>query len=173
MDEIKYLPIINRSDSCKVKVSDICFITRENRKLLFDTENGLKVTHGKINTLEKYLGPGFMRCMAGCIINLAKIREIRDGIIYFDDGATLRVGRDAYVKTKQKFNAYLRSMGPWSGDGPGRGEGECADESEDNVEIPGEKSGDSKVKLDHGKIELDYGSLMSDDSNGKADKSPE
>ena len=120
MKEVKYLPIINQSDSCKVKVSDICYITRENRKLLFDTENGLKVTYGDIGTLEDYLGPDFLRCMSGCIINLAKVQEIKDGIVYFEDGSTLTLGRAGYLRAKQKFNAYLRALVPW--DEPRRGE---------------------------------------------------
>ena len=111
--EIKYFPIINRSDSCKIKVSDICYITREDRKLLFDTEYGLKTTYGKIKTVEQYLGPDFVRCMSGCIVNLSRVREVKDMVIYFDNGETLELGREGYVRLKQKFNAYLRKISPW------------------------------------------------------------
>ena len=111
--EIKYLPIINRSDSCKVKVSDICYITRDDRKLLFDTEYGLKTTNGKMNTVERYLGPEFVRCMSGCIVNLSKVRETKNMIVYFENGKELKLGRTGYVRLKQRFNAYLRKMPPW------------------------------------------------------------
>ena len=118
-NEIKYFPIINRSDSCKVKVSDICYITRDDRKLLFDTEHGLKTTYGKISTVERYLGPDFVRCMSGCIVNLSKVRETKDMVVYFDNGKELKLGRTGYVHLKQKFNTYLRKMAPWESEEDG------------------------------------------------------
>ena len=112
MDKVKYLPIINRSDSCKLKVNDICFVTRDNKKLVFGTEDGVKRTYGKMDQLEEYLEGDFVRCMSGCIINLAKVREVKDGTIRFDNGDTLKLGREGYVRVKQKFNAYLMGLLP-------------------------------------------------------------
>lgn len=112
MKKVKYLPIINRSDSCKVKVSDICFVTRENRRLLFATEDGIKKTYGKMDSIEELLDGDFVRCMSGCIINLARVKEVRDMVVYFDNGDTLKLGREGYVRVKQRFNAYLRDLLP-------------------------------------------------------------
>ena len=112
MDKVKYLPIINRSDSCKLAVSDICYISRNHRKLQFDTDRGLLHTYAKMDDIEELLGPGFCRCMSGCIVNLAKVRELKDMTVYFETGESLRLGRDAYIKLKQRYNAYLLGLIP-------------------------------------------------------------
>ena len=120
MKKVKYLPIINRSESCRVEVSDICYITRDSRKLIFGTEDGTKMTYAKISTVEEYLGPDFVQCMAGCIINLAKVKDMKDFIVYFDNGETLELSRDAFLKAKQKYNAYLRNLLPQDNEGGGK-----------------------------------------------------
>lgn len=112
MKKIKYLPIINRSESCRVKVSDICFISRDNRKLFFGTEDGTKMTYAKISSFEEFLGPEFVRCMSGCIINLAKVKDMKDLTVYFDNGETMELSRDSFLRAKQKYNAYLRKLLP-------------------------------------------------------------
>ena len=109
----KYLPIINRGDSCKLKVSDINYIIRDNRKLIFVTYFGERETYEKMEEIEKYLGQEFFRCMSGCIVNMEKIRELKDSSIYFEDGEKLGVGRDTYIRIKQHFNAYLRHLLPY------------------------------------------------------------
>ena len=112
MKKVRYLPIINRNDSCKILVSDICYISRISRKLEFETGEGRYQTYGKMDEIEEYLGPEFFRCMSGCIVNISRIKRIRRATVYFDNGISLKVGRDAYIKLKQRYNAYLRHLVP-------------------------------------------------------------
>lgn len=107
-----YLSIINKSDSCKLAVSDICYIARNSRKLEFETEQGTVETYEKMDEIEDLLGPEFFRCMSGCIVNMARITGIRQSCVYFDNGKSFRVGRDTYSRLKQRFNAYLRGLTP-------------------------------------------------------------
>lgn len=112
MGKTEYLPIINKSDSLKLKVSDICMIYKDNRKLKFDTDQGEKQMYGKLDKVEKYLGPEFVRCMSGRLINMDRVTELRDLTVYFDNGQSVRLGKDAYLKIKQRFNAYLCDLLP-------------------------------------------------------------
>ena len=111
--EPKYLPIINKKDSCKIKVKDICYVYRENRKLIFKIKDDSKETYGDMNKLAEYLGSDFLRCMSGCIINITKVKGIEDGMVYFDDGSSLHIGCKGFTRVKQKFNTYWRNMVPW------------------------------------------------------------
>ena len=125
MDEVKYLPIINKSDSWKLELSDICYINRMNRKLAFETDSGTVETYEKIDDVLKYLGPEFFRCMSGCIVNISRIKRIKKSYVYFDNGKCFRLSRDPYIRLKQRFNAYLRNLVPGSGgtDDPEGGKG--------------------------------------------------
>lgn len=125
MSKKKYLPIISRKESCKLAVSDICYVYRTNRKMQFETDLGVKTTYKKIADIEKNLGPEFYKCTSGCIVNLTRIVDMRDGIVYFDDGKTIKLGKESFLRLKQKFNAYI--LGLISSDDEN-------EESEDNEE---------------------------------------
>ena len=112
MGNSKYLAIINKSDSIKLAVSDICYIARNSRKLEFETEKGTVETYEKMDHIEDCLGPKFYRCMSGCIVNMSRIIGIKQSCIYFDNGKSFRVGRDTYARVKQRFNAYLMGLTP-------------------------------------------------------------
>ena len=112
MDNKRYLPVISRKESCKLAVSDICYVYRTNRKLQFETDLGVKTTYKKIADIEKNLGPEFYRCTSGCIVNLTRIGDMKEGIVYFDDGKTIKLGKESFLRLKQKFNAYLLGFIP-------------------------------------------------------------
>ena len=112
MSKVKYLPIINRSDSMKLSVADICYICRSNRKLGFETDGGTVWTYGKMDEYVRYLGPEFFRCMSGFVVNMSRIKRIKKGVVYFDNGLFFRLSRDPCIRLKQKFNAYLRNLVP-------------------------------------------------------------
>lgn len=102
-----FIPIITREESYKLPVDEICYIYRFNRKLMFETDSGLKHSYDKIDVIAGLLGPNFYRCMAGCIVNLARIEIIRDGSVKFDNGTIYNPGKAAYRKIKRMYNNYL------------------------------------------------------------------
>lgn len=110
MNKVKYLPIITRDESCKLDINDICYVYRVNRKLQFETDYGVKYVYAKIDDIEKYLGSDFFRCMSGCIVNIARIIDMKRAVVYFDNGKSIRMGRETYIKVKQKFNAYMLQL---------------------------------------------------------------
>ena len=110
MSKKRYLPVISRKESCKLAVSDICYVYRTSRKLQFETDLGVKTTYKKIDDIEKYLGPEFYSCMSSCIVNLTRIIDMKEGIVYFDDGKTMKLGKESYLRLKQKFNAYILGL---------------------------------------------------------------
>jgi DNA-binding LytR/AlgR family response regulator len=55
----------------------------------------------------KYLNGNFYRCHKSCIINFEKILRMEDGVFYFSNGATLRVGQNNYRHTRNHYVKYL------------------------------------------------------------------
>ena len=110
MKNTRYIPVISRKENCKLAVSDICYVYRTNRKLNFETDLGVKSTYVKMDIIERCLGPEFCRCMSGCIVNMSRIKDMRDGIVLFDDGKIIKLGRDAFIKLKQRYKTYLYDL---------------------------------------------------------------
>ena len=112
VSKIKYIPIINKSESCKLAINDICYVSRSSRKVSFETENGKIYTYYKIDNIDKILGPEFTRCMSSCIVNMSKIKDLKDNTVFFENGQKLKLGRDSFVRLKQKYNVYLLGLLP-------------------------------------------------------------
>ena len=66
MKKYKFIPLIIRGESCKIALDEICYIYRSTRKLMFETDGGLKHTYDKLDDIEPFLSPEFFRCMVGC-----------------------------------------------------------------------------------------------------------
>lgn len=108
MGKANYLPVINRTGSYKLDISDIRLIIRERRKIRFDTRKGAISTYDDMDNIASYLDENtFVRCMNSCIVNLDRVACMYDMSIFFDDGTSFRVGRDNFIKVKQKYNSYL------------------------------------------------------------------
>ena len=112
MSKVKYLAVINKSESYRLEVSDISYISRNSRRIIFNTDDGVIKTYSKMDQIEDVLGPEFARCMSSCIINMTKIKELKDNTVYFQNGEKLKLGRDTYIRLKQKYNAYLLGLIP-------------------------------------------------------------
>ena len=107
MKDVRYLPIITRTESCKLNVHDICYVYRCGRKLQFVTDNNVINAYGKMDDIEKILGDDFFRCMSGCIVNMSRITDMKRRNVYFDNDRLLELSRDPFIRLKQRFNAYL------------------------------------------------------------------
>ncbi len=107
MKKYKFIPLIIRGESCKIALDEICYIYRSTRKLMFETDGGLKHTYDKLDDIEPFLSPEFFRCMVGCSINLSRIYDMKDLIVFFDNGKIFRPGKETYLKIKRKYNEYL------------------------------------------------------------------
>ena len=106
-EQESYIPIISRDVSKKLKISDIYYIERIGRKLVFVTENEKYGMYEKVERIEKYLGENFFHCLVGLIVNLDKIEKLENFKITFDNKQEISLARDSYVKLKQIFNSYI------------------------------------------------------------------
>jgi len=104
----RYIPIISGSHTAKVKVSDIVMVERNRRKLHVVTDAKEYEYYEKIENVELFLDGRFYPCLKGCYINFERVSHMEDQRIYFDNGRFFDLGRENYIKTKQKYRGYLR-----------------------------------------------------------------
>lgn len=118
VQKMNYLPIITRNMSAKIDVELIKYIVRENRKLLILTgeKNQDYSVYRKIEDVVPYLNDDFAFATDGMLINFKWVRSMRDGRIDFWDGGRIDLGRDSFIRTRQRFNQYLREKGSISED---------------------------------------------------------
>ena len=106
----KYIPIITRTDCCKVPVSDILYIRQHGRVTNIVTEAETFSQYAKAGDYVEYLDRRFFRCLRSVIINLEQVQAMRDQTIYFENGKSFALGRTNYISTKQAFAAYLKKL---------------------------------------------------------------
>ncbi len=111
MDDSVYLPVITRNVSEKIYIRDIALIMREGRKLRIWTADGGEIcVYGRMEEARSFLDERFCSCMAGMTVNLDLVKKMEGDTILFIDGRTISMGRDSYVRARQKFNIYLREQ---------------------------------------------------------------
>lgn len=104
----RYIPIISGSHTARVKVSDIIMVERNRRKLHVVTDEKEYEYYEKIENVELLLDGRFYPCLKGCYINFERVSHMEDQRIYFDNGHFFDLGRENYIRTKQKYRGYLR-----------------------------------------------------------------
>lgn len=105
----EFIPIIKRGEIGKVYICDILYIESEARKIYMHTVEKIQSIYGKIDDVEPMLPENFYRCHKSCIINLDKVENMKDGYIEFENGDTVCLGREKFVKAFQKYRGYLIS----------------------------------------------------------------
>ena len=106
----KFIPVITRYFSMKIKVDDIFRIEQESRKLVIRTEDHYYSYYQKPADIKHLLGNQFYWCMKHMVINLDKVDEISDGVVYFVNGDELPLSRECYAKVKQTYNAFIKKI---------------------------------------------------------------
>ncbi len=102
-----YIPVNTRKETVRVNVGEILYIESELRIINIYTRCRAYRFYGKLSDIVKYLNRSFYRCHKSCIINLDQIIRMEDGVFYFNDGMTLRVGQNNYRHTRNQYIRYL------------------------------------------------------------------
>ena len=105
-----YIPVITRECSRKVILDEILYLEQRQRKLAIVTAEETYICYEKMENLEKFLDERFYHTLKKLIVNLDKIMIAENQKITFVDGTVLTLGRESYVRTKQRFSAYLKKL---------------------------------------------------------------
>lgn len=102
-----YIPVITRKEAAKVKLRVILYIETELRVVNIYTNTRTYRFYGKLDDVMKYLNNNFYRCHKSCIVNLKKIVRMENGIFYFTNGTTLKVGQNNYQHARSYYRKFL------------------------------------------------------------------
>ena len=102
-----FIPIITRNLSLRLELDDTVMILRNNRKLIFYSDEDTYEMYEKMDNIREYLDERFYFCMNGCVINFDKVRLMAQGTVSLN-GHDFNLSRDVFIRTRQTFNRYLR-----------------------------------------------------------------
>ena len=103
----EFISVISRSEAAKVYISDIIYIESEARKIHIHTADGNYSAYRKLDEIVDKLPENFFRCHKSCIINLEKVINMKDRVIYFECGDSLAICAEKYTKAEQAYKGYL------------------------------------------------------------------
>lgn len=108
------IPVISRTKSVKVRLEDIITLKNDMRKLTVRTEESEYSMYGGLRNIEDMLDSRFVECEKGFYVNLEKIESMdsADFCVRLGGGTGFYLGRDNFIRLRQKFNAYLRELLP-------------------------------------------------------------
>ncbi len=105
-----YIPVVTRGYSRKVNLDEVLYFEQRQRKLAIVTAEDTYICYERIENLEKILDERFYHTLKKLVVNLDKIMIAEDQKVTFVDGTVLHMGRESYIRTKQKFSAYIRKL---------------------------------------------------------------
>lgn len=108
MSEEKYIPVICGKEAAKVRVSDVVMVMKDKRKLHIVTDKKEYDFYERMEHVEPLLDSRFFCCLKGCYINFEKVASMAEQTIYFDNGSTFGLGRQNFIKTRQRYKLYLK-----------------------------------------------------------------
>ena len=106
----KYLPIISRDLTQKIRIASILYLTQETRYIRIVTDRGEVVVRGKLEDMARSLPASFDYCHSYLLIDLDRVEKMQDVCVYFDNGRCLHVGKGSYVAFRKRFHEYLLSL---------------------------------------------------------------
>jgi DNA-binding LytR/AlgR family response regulator len=107
----EYIPVKTRKETAKVSIREILYIESELRVVVIYTEKRKFRFYGKLDELIQYLSNDFYRIHKSCVINLDRIARMEDGVIYFTEEQTVRVGQNNYRLARRQYLKHLEQNG--------------------------------------------------------------
>lgn len=105
-----YIPVITRGYSRKVSLDEVLYLEQRQRKLAIVTPDDTYICYERMENLEKFMDDRFYHSLKKLAVNLDKIMIAEDQKITFVDGTVISLGRESYIRTKQRFSAYLKKL---------------------------------------------------------------
>ncbi len=107
MNKRLYIPIVRASEIVKVYLDEIAYIESELRKINYYTDESTYSVYAKLDDIASKLPESFYRCHKRCFINLEKVRKMSDNTIYFENGKSIIMGQNNFIKAKHAYKNFL------------------------------------------------------------------
>ena len=107
----KYIMVKSAGTQQKLLLKDIYYIESGNKKVIFNTANGLLEIYGKMEELEIKLGNTFYRCHRCYLVNMEKISAYSADNIQVTNGDNLLLARKKYSDFIKTYMRYVKNGG--------------------------------------------------------------
>jgi DNA-binding LytR/AlgR family response regulator len=108
MGDDRTIPAITRSEAAKLRMGDIIYAESEAGGVAIHTEARTYCVRVGIGELAGRLGRPFCRCHSGLLVNLGRLRAVREGSLCMDDGTVVLLGRRACQAARRGLIEHLR-----------------------------------------------------------------
>lgn len=106
----KFVPVITKQYSRKVNVKDIVYIQQQQRRLAIVTDDEIFLCYERMDNIMDNLDERFFRVMKKLTVNMDKVLMAKEQHLIFENGMSIYLGKENYVKVKQKFARHLRNL---------------------------------------------------------------
>lgn len=97
----------SKTEISKFRVADIYYLDIKTHTITIHTRHGIYQKYGSLTEEEKRLSPyGFIKCNQSCIVNLGKIRSIRNNDITLINHVRLHMSQHYTPRVLIAFSQY-------------------------------------------------------------------
>lgn len=91
----------------KIPYREIYFIERDGKNASITWENGISKVRGSLQQIyEELASEEFIFIDRGCIVNLIHVMQVKNGMVFLGNGASLPVSRSHLQGVKEQINTY-------------------------------------------------------------------
>ena len=105
-----FIPVVSKSEACKVFIKNIILIEQVLRKSKIHTDEEIISFYSKIDELIQFLDGRFFQCHKSYIINMDKVVKMKSQTIFFENGKEISIGREKFQCARQHFAGYITRM---------------------------------------------------------------
>lgn len=102
--------VSNKNGSCRIPYNDILYLENELRKVHVHTAGERVTYYGRFEDLPRLLDDRFRRCHNSYIVNMSKVRKLKDKKFYFENGKTVPISRTYYSEMRKAFLEHLDNL---------------------------------------------------------------
>ena len=91
----------------KIPYREIYFIERDGKNVSITWENGVSRVRASLQQVyEELASEEFLFIDRGCIVNLIHVMQVKNGMVFLENGVSLPVSRSHLQQVKEEINAY-------------------------------------------------------------------
>ena len=107
LEEGQFYTIQTNSRLEKIPYKEILFIERDGKNASITWENGASKVRGSLQQIyEELASEEFIFIDRGCIVNLIHVMQVKNSMVFLENGVSLPVSRSHLQDVKDQINAY-------------------------------------------------------------------
>lgn len=107
--KVSTLSVSNKQGTHNIPFNEIIFFENERRRVHVHTIESKITFYGRFDDLTDRLDSRFIRCHNSYIVNMARVREMRNKKFIFDGDMVVPISKTYYAQVREDFMSYVGS----------------------------------------------------------------